>query len=39
MGMEEEEAIGKKKREQAKVGGGAVGSDGQPIKRLHLIIK
>lgn len=40
MGMEEEEAKGKKKREQAKVGGGrAVGSDGQPIKRLHLIIK
>lgn len=37
MAMEKEEAKGKKKREKARAGG--KGIDGQPIKRLHLIIK
>lgn len=37
MWMEKEEAKAKKKRE--KVRAGRAGIDGQPIKRLHLIIK
>lgn len=37
MEMEKEEAKGKKQREKARAGG--EGIDGQPIKRLHLIIK
>lgn len=39
MEMEKEEAKGKKKREKVRAGGRADVGDGQPIKRLHLIIK